>query len=328
MSLDGKLLARARERLVAVKEDRAALRTRREEEIYAAIPRVRQIDSELRALLSQVVSASLKNAGEARVILDRAEKQSLELCAEKAELLVSRGYPDDYLENVGACPKCGDSGYTPDGKMCSCLRALYEEERAKELSSLLKLGEESFAGFDLSYYTGRDREAMEMVLDICRRYALRFGPDSPNLLFRGDTGLGKTFLSGCIARVVSGQGFSVVYETASEAFAAFEDQKFSRSADTYEAASDRVRRILDCELLILDDLGTEMTTAFTQSALYTIVNSRLTGGKKTIVSTNLSPAELEKRYTPQIVSRLTGEYDTLLFRGRDIRAIRKERRYT
>ena len=119
----------------------------------------------------------------------------------------------------------------------------------------------------------------------------------------------------------------MVYETAQEAFAAFEEQKFSRDAETYAAATEKVKRILGCELLILDDLGTELTTSFTQSALYYIVNTRLTEHRKTIISTNLSDAELAARYIPQIMSRIGGEFDKLPFMGRDIRAIRKEQRY-
>ena len=113
---------------------------------------------------------------------------------------------------------------------------------------------------------------------------------------------------------------------AQDAFAAFEEQKFSRDAETYAAASEKVNRILSCDLLILDDLGTELTTNFTQSALYSIINSRLAANKKTLISTNLSHEELATRYIPQTVSRLNGEYDTLFFMGRDIRAIKKEHR--
>ena len=119
----------------------------------------------------------------------------------------------------------------------------------------------------------------------------------------------------------------MVYESAQEAFGAFEEQKFSRDAETYATASEKVKRILCCDLLILDDLGTELTTSFTQSALYNIVNTRLTENRKTVISTNLTDAELASRYLPQIASRIGGEYDTLLFLGEDIRAIRKEQRY-
>jgi DNA replication protein DnaC len=168
---------------------------------------------------------------------------------------------------------------------------------------------------------------MELTLAAARAYAGGFGPDSTNLLLQGGTGLGKTLLSRCIAATVSAGGHSVVYETAQEAFGAFEEQKFSRDAETYAAASEKVKRTLHCELLILDDLGTELTTSFTQSALYNIVDSRLTAGRKTVISTNLTDAELAERYIPQIVSRIGGEYDKLPFLGRDIRAIRKEQRY-
>ena len=168
---------------------------------------------------------------------------------------------------------------------------------------------------------------MELTLAAARAYAEGFGPDSANLLLQGGTGLGKTFLSGCIAKTVSDKGFSVVYLTAQEAFAAFEEQKFSRDAETYAAASEKVKRILRSQLLILDDLGTEMTTGFTQSALYNIVNTRLTERRQTIISTNLDDKALAARYLPQTISRISGEYDTLLFMGEDIRAIRRSQRY-
>ena len=211
--------------------------------------------------------------------------------------------------------------------MCFCLLRLYEEEKAKALTTALRAGEESFADFRLDYYRGEARECMELTLAAARAYAEGFGPDSTNLLLQGGTGLGKTFLSRCIARTVAAKGCSVVYETAQEAFAAFEEQKFSRDAETYAAATEKVKRIMQCELLILDDLGTELTTSFTQSALYYIVNSRLTAHRKTVISTNLGDEELAERYLPQIISRLNGEYETLVFMGEDIRAIRKEQRY-
>ena len=259
--------------------------------------------------------------------LARIQEKSEALCAEKAAALRAHGYAADYLDEIVACPDCHDSGYRDSGEICACLLRLYEEERAKELSAQGRAGAASFAGFDLNYYTGEARECMELTLAAARAYAEGFGPDSTNLLLQGGTGLGKTLLSRCIAATVSAGGHSVVYETAQEAFGAFEEQKFSRDAETYAAASEKVKRTLHCELLILDDLGTELTTSFTQSALYNIVDSRLTAGRKTVISTNLTDAELAERYIPQIVSRIGGEYDKLPFLGRDIRAIRKEQRY-
>lgn len=326
MTLDGRLLARARERLAQRKEENTALRDRREAEVYAAAPEVRRTDAALRTLLGEVLDFTARGSGTAEA-LERVREESERLCAEKARELQAHGYPADYLDEIVMCPLCHDSGYREDGTVCTCLRKLYEEERAKELSGLLRAGEESFADFRLDYYTGEARECMELTLAAARAYAEHFGPESGNLLLQGGTGLGKTFLSGCIARTVSAGGRSVVYETAQEAFAAFEEQKFSRDAETYAAASEKVKRIASCDLLILDDLGTELTTSFTQSALYNIINSRLTAHRKTVISTNLTDEELAARYLPQIISRLNGEYETLLFLGEDIRAIRKQQRY-
>ncbi len=328
MAIDGKLMARARESLAQIKENNENLHEERLLEVYTRVPEVRRIDAALRALMGEVISASLKKGEAAKREIDSISARSTELCADKAEALVEAGYPADYLEDVYSCEVCRDTGYTASGELCTCLMKLYEEEKSAYLSSIPGHEGDSFSAFSLDYYTGADRELMEMTLNFCRSYALSFGESSPNLLFRGGTGLGKTFLSGCVAKAVSDKGFSVVYETAGDAFAAFEDRKFSRDPAQSEAAGERVRRILDCELLILDDLGTEMSTSFTHSALYNIINSRLTAGKKTIVSTNLTAEEMSERYTPQVVSRIFGEYDTVPFRGRDIRAIKKERRYT
>ena len=326
MAMDGKLLARARTRLSARRAANEAERDRREAEVYAAMPEIRQIDAQLRGLLAEVLDVTLRG-DPAGAALERVQQRSEALCAEKAKRLEARGYGADYLSEIVSCPLCHDSGYREDGSICTCLLRLYEEEKARELSGLLRAGEESFADFRLDYYAGAARQCMELTLTAARAYAERFGPASTNLLLQGGTGLGKTFLSGCIARTVSAGGFSVVYETAQEAFGAFEEQKFSRDAETYAAASEKVKRILRCDLLILDDLGTELTTSFTQSALYNIINSRLTAKRKTIISTNLTDAELAERYIPQIISRIGGEFDKLPFMGRDIRAIRKEQRY-
>ncbi len=326
MSYEGKHLAKARERLAKLREDNAALRMRREAEVYARAPEVRETDKALRELLLEVVHAA--SGPSFRTEMARIDERSLALCQRKTEQLVARGWPPDYLDDIYCCPRCRDSGYLRDGRMCTCLKELYEAERKAELNAALALSAENFADFRLDYYTGEARECMELTLNTAQAYAAGFGPDSPNLLFQGGTGLGKTFLSGCIAKTVSARGFSVVYETAQRAFGAFEEQKFSREADTYAQASEKVKRILCCDLLILDDLGTELTTSFTQSALYNIINSRLSeSGTKTVISTNLSDSEFAARYIPQIVSRVNGEYDILLFMGRDIRAIRREQRY-
>ena len=170
------------------------------------------------------------------------------------------------------------------------------------------------------------RENMEFIFDVCSSYARKFGRFYfRNLFLTGAPGLGKTFLSACIARTVSESGFSVVYDTAVNIFTRFEEQKFARDKLEAGEAKDETRRYLGCDLLILDDLGSELSTPFVQSALYTLINTRLTADKRTVISSNLTMDQVRARYTPQIASRLEGEYRVLPFYGEDIRLLRKQR---
>lgn len=322
MALDGKILARARERIAHRHADNVAEHCLRQEKIYALIPEIRRIDARLRTQMSELVGLTIKRSADLTDALSALEEESLALQVKKAELLNERGYPADYLEDIYSCPKCKDTGFIGSA-MCSCLTQEYNRQLTSELSTLLKNNDERFESFDLSLY-GEAREAMSIVFDTCREYAASFSERSMNLLFQGGTGLGKTFLSACIARVVAQNGHSVCYDTAASALEAFELKKFARDAETAEKAATRVERMLECELMILDDLGTEMLTQISISALYTLINTRLVEGKKTIISTNLTDAELARRYTPQICSRIDGEFLKLPFAGTDIRMMKKE----
>lgn len=322
MALDGKLLAKAREELESRHADNVAEHFLRQEKIYSRIPEVERIDTRLRTQMTELVGLTIRGGAELNDAIKKLEDESLELQAKKAELLVGHGYAMDYLDDIYFCPKCRDTGYI-NGKMCSCLKALYNAEVTRELGTLLKNSDECFEKFDLSLY-GSARESMEIVFDTCREYAQSFSDRSMNLLFQGGPGLGKTFLSACIARVVAENGHSVCYDTASSALEAFETKKFSRDIQTAENAAVKVERMLDCELMILDDLGTEMPTPMAVSALYTLINTRLVNGCKTVISTNLTDAELLKRYNAQICSRLEGEFTKLPFFGSDIRLLKKE----
>lgn len=331
MSYDGKLLAKAREQLEGIRAANQAEHARRQNLIHSRIPEIARIDERLRLQMSSLMGVAISHEPDMQEKLAALEKENLELQGRRAELLAENGYPIDYLDEIYSCQKCRDTGYA-DGGICSCLTVQYNRALTRELGVLLKNGDESFENFDLTYYddvpdsTGESpRDYMRQVFETCREYAHRFSPSSPNLLFQGGTGLGKTFLSACIARVAADGGFSVCYDTASSALDAFESRKFSRDPETAEASSVKCERMLSCDLMILDDLGTEMVTQMSVSALYTLINTRLNDRKVTIISTNLTDSELAKKYSPQIISRLDGEYFRLPFAGRDIRIIKKER---
>ena len=333
MAYEAAVLRRATQRLEEGRKRREEDLDRRRREIYAQLPRVAEIDRELRGTILDIIRASLRNGSDPVPPIEVLRDKNLSLQAERAQLLLSRGYPEDALDDRPACAKCNDTGWR-GAVMCDCLKVLCAQEQIKELSRLLDLGEQSFDTFRLDYYSplpwpGRDispRENMEMVYEICLNYAQKFGRFYFNNLFlSGPPGLGKTFLSACIARTVSENGFSVVYDTAVNIFTQFEAQKFSRDMDDTRQARDETRRYLSCDLLILDDLGSEMTTPFVQSALYTLLNTRLTAEKKTVISSNLSMDDVQRRYSPQIASRLAGEYRVLPFFGQDIRIQRKQR---
>lgn len=331
MAYDGRILRRAVQKF---EEDRRAreqqFQTRREA-IFRRQPRLREIESELSGTASRIIAAAMRRGTDPLPAVEVLRDENLGLQAEKRRLLTQMGYPEDALEEVPVCPLCGDTGYR-NGGVCRCLKKYYAREQQKELSRMLDLGTQSFETFSLDWYSqARDprmgispRENMEWVYNTCRTYAMNFVPGvSGNLLLTGGTGLGKTFLSAAIARVVSGDGWSVVYDTAGRIFQRFEAQKFGREEG--DGASADVERVLGCDLLILDDLGTEMTTAFVQSALYQIVNTRLLEKRPTILSTNLRVEALHSRYSPQIASRIEGEYQILPFFGEDIRRLKRER---
>ena len=333
MAYEPNVLRRAAERLEDRRRRREDQQNARRREIYAAIPRVAEIDRQLRRTIVDIIAASLRQGSDPVPAIGVIRDKNLDLQAERAELLVAHGYPADALDDKPACPKCNDTGWR-GAVMCDCLKELCAQEQIKELSKLLDLGEQSFDTFSLDVYSPdpwrgsgiSPRENMEMVYEICLNYAQKFGRFYFNNLFlSGAPGLGKTFLSACIARTVSEKGFSVVYDTAVNIFSRFEDKKFSRDAEDTREARDETRRYLSCDLLILDDLGSEMTTPFVQSTLYTLLNSRLTADRRTVISSNLSMEDVRRRYAPQIASRLEGEYRVLPFFGEDIRLLRKQR---
>ena len=328
MAYDGKLLARARVRLEQQRSDNQAQQQRRLSSVYLRVPEIQRIDQRMRQQMAELVRLTVSRQPDMAQKLSELERENLDLQMRRAELLVENGWSVDYLDEIISCTKCADTGVY-EGVPCSCLEKLYNQELTKELGTLLRSGNESFEGFDLSLYPTRTekginaREIMETVYASCRKFADNFPNVGTNLLLQGGTGLGKTYLSACIARVVAHKGYSVCYDSASSALEAFETQKFSKDAEAAEAAAVRVRRMLDCDLMILDDLGTELITPASTSALYTLINTRLVNGKRSIISTNCTNEELARRYSSQIYSRIQGEFLALPFVGKDIRLMKK-----
>ena len=333
MGYSASVLRSAQAKLAARRAAREAAQQAQRAEIFRRLPRAGEIDRQLRQTMAQVIAAALRDGGDPAASVGEIRRRNQALQEELSSLLTANGYPAGALEDKPLCAKCGDTGWVGT-RMCDCLKVLCAQEQIRELSGLLDLGEQSFDQFDFSYYSsevwpeyGRSpRENMEKVYKVCRDYAQNFGRYYfDDLFLSGSTGLGKTFLSACIARTVSENGFSVVYDTAGNIFAQFEIQKFSRDGEDAREARDGTRRYLGCDLLILDDLGSEMTTPFVQSALYQLINTRLTAGARTVISSNLTMDDVRRRYSPQIASRLEGEYRVLPFFGQDIRIQRKQR---
>ena len=331
MSYDGKIMRRALARFEEDKQRRADAMEERRKLLYARIPRLQEIEQELGGTMSRIIASALSRGTDPMPAIRVIRDSNLALQRERRELLAAHGYTPDYLDEEPHCPLCSDSGYRGSA-VCSCLQEYYTREQISELSSLLHMGSETFETFDFNWYSTErgnyrraPREVAERNYDVCRDYAHQFSPRSGNLLLFGAPGLGKTFLSASIARVVSENGYSVVYDTAGHIFSQFEAAKFHHDEEDGSSEAD-VERYMGCDLLILDDLGTEMTTTFVQSAFYQLVNSRLAKNKKTIISTNLTPDQIGQRYGAAIQSRLEGEYELLPFVGEDIRKLKKERR--
>ena len=323
MAYSAEVVSRARARLAQAKEDRESENRQHLAAAYAKVPRLREIDLLLRRTMAQAAYAAFEQGSDGRELLEQARQQNLELQQERA-ILAMENFEEGYLDDSPICDKCGGSGYIGTN-MCECLRELCRQEQKKEVS-ILSGSRDTFNQFRLDYYPDRldpkygasPRAIMERNFKVCRTYGLTFTPDAGNLLFVGGTGLGKTFLSACIARAVADRGCSVVYEYAGHLFSKLEQAKFNPTEEARREAA----RFYDCDLLILDDLGTEMPSQFASAALYILLNDRILENKPMVISTNLTIDELSRRYSPQIASRLQGSFLLLTFVGEDIRVMK------
>ena len=315
------VVRRARERLAQARSERERENREHLRMAYEQQPRLQEIDRQLRMTMAKAAMSAFAG-GDAERLMEEAKQQNLSLQRERRQI-VEGCFEPGFLDERPICPVCSGSGYV-GSSMCDCLAELCRQEQKKELT-FLSAGQESFDQFRLDYYSDKPTPAgyvprviMEKTYNTCRRYAFGFHDKAGNLLFSGNTGLGKTFLSACIARTVADQGYSVVYESAGKLFQTLEKARFEASDENRRAAA----KYAECDLLIVDDLGTELPGQFVTAALYSLINDRLLEAKPTIISTNLSEEELIRRYNPQIASRLRGSYKRVAFVGDDIRLLK------
>ncbi len=310
---------RVRETLAARRAAALQEADRRTEALHIALPQLCELDRALVTAGMQLFHAATGENAASRIAAVRAEHENLR--AARDALLREAGYPADYTEPPYGCRDCRDTGFI-EGRMCACMRRelVTEGIRSSGLGSLIN--KQSFENFSLHYYENnpealtRARHALARARD----YAESFGEGSGNLLLMGATGLGKTHLSTAIARTVIERGYDVVYESIQNVLGDFEYDRFKNA---YGNEPSRAERYLTCDLLILDDLGTENVNQFVLATLYQLLNTRLNRGKQTVASTNVIGEELKKQYSERISSRLFGEFEILVFSGTDIRMQKK-----
>ena len=305
-------------------EERAA---KMREKVYAELPRVAEIEAELRSTALGIIRTSFGSGENAAELIKKERDKNLALQAERAELLVGHGYGIDCTEIKTECPVCEDRGFA-GGEVCRCVDKKYRREATRELCPILAGEVKGFGEFDLRLYSDRSDEKIKIsprarmsdIFDFCENYAKDFENAEESLFMSGGSGLGKTHLALATAKKVWESGFFVMYDDAFSVLNAYESEKFGRDGE--EGA--RVAQYESCDLLVIDDLGCEMATAFTLAALYNLINRRIMTKKKTIVISSLSTKDILKKYGEQMYSRLTGEFVMLSFCGEDVRKKRKK----
>ncbi len=285
--------------------------------IHAALPEVFEIDKQL-ALTPLAIMDIIRKGGDTEAAVRALEKKNNELLLRRGELLRSAGYPEDYTDVHYECDKCNDSGYGADSKMCSCMRRALAVAGYKSSGLGSLIGAQTFENFEFKYYPAEMLGFVKKSVDTLRGFAEGFDKDTyKNFLLVGAPGLGKTHLSTAVAKSVIDRGFDVLYVSAVSMMNDFEQKRFGNG--TGLGPSNETSRYNECDLLIIDDLGTEVVNKFTQSNFYEVINTRINQRKCTIINTNLSLPEINSLYSDRISSRILGEYQPFLFKGVDIR---------
>lgn len=316
MAYSEKILRLATEKIAERRlkaENNAALR---HDKIVKLYPEIAKSEEKMRQSAYSLINV-IGMGDKAAEYIEKLKTENLASQSKIREILTSAGYAEDYLEPKYTCSLCEDTGFK-NGRICTChlelLKQLSYESLCKD--SPLKLSK--FSDFDLSYYKydANVYDLMEVNYNFCVNFANSFDLTSTSIVMWGETGLGKTHLSLSIAGEVLKKGFGVIYGSVQNLFSGIEREHFGK-ADNADGTTEKM--LLECDLLILDDLGAEFTTTFTNAILYNVINTRLLTSKPTIISTNLSLTQIEERYSRRIASRIIGEYTILTFDGRDVR---------
>lgn len=290
----------------------------RKEEIYAQIPEYEQLDMQIITLRGKQSVASI---GGDSATVQKLATEIADIQKQKKELLKANHIPADYLDKQYTCPDCRDTGYLEDQSKCHCLirkmsEVLFDQSGLKQI-----LATENFDALSFDYYEGSDLISFEKTYHLAKNFVQEFANNYRNLFFYGTVGTGKSFLSCCIAREILNQGYEVLYFSSATLFDKIAEYTF-RSTEK-QMLSAFTERLLSCDLLIIDDLGTELTNAFVSSELFTVLNERNNANKATIISSNIPFGELRDHYSDRIFSRIASNYELIEFSGPDIRMLKK-----
>ena len=280
--------------------------------VYSKYPEIKQLDDNMNKLGLLAVKSAVKLSGTDEIINLKEEYEVIN--KNKQQLLEKHNISPLSLNPNYYCKKCNDTGYN-NGELCECARKLAKEYYYNELCEKMPLAKSTFDLFDISLYPDDAKENMQDILTFSKEYAANFSTDSKNLLFLGRTGLGKTHLSLSIANDAIEKGFGVIYGSSQNFLNQIQDEAFGRKQ------GDTLNALLECDLLILDDFGTEFMSTYISSTIYNIINSRILSSRPTIISTNLSLSEINSVYGERIMSRILGNYIIKQFTGKDIRQI-------
>lgn len=292
---------------------------KRREEIYRRIPLFKQADGDAISLsmeYSKKLFILSKDSKEYKELNNEYHEKMLDITMDKKKLLVEAGYPYDYLELKYDCPVCRDTGYDEDSHKCNCFLQL-EVEYLYDLSHIRTfINENNFSNLSYDYYQGEDLKLFSHAVETSKNFINNFNSDYRNLLFYGTVGTGKSFLSGCIAKELIDRGSSVIYFSAIQLFQLISTYTYDKDKGLL---ADFHKQILNCDLLIIDDLGTEMCNEFICTHLFDIINERMLRNGSTIISTNLTLERLRDKYSDRVFSRIYDHFEMLKLSGKDIR---------